>query len=297
MRKLTDAVHKQLRLNAEMNLLHPEVRYLIGIEPTFLAALEEALAAPKSQVPQQDLAEVAATSLIERIHTVNQFIQVDRSARESLKNIYLRTWEKMLETSDIESSLRNFHYPLVAEWINTLYPESLKKALASNLKIGRVVCQNYSAGLQLDLLKLELNDLKQPILDIGCGKEAQLVEHLRRNNLEAFGIDRSLQKKRDYLMEGSWQETAFEVNRWGTIISHMAFTNHFIYIEKVDTDRVPIYLAKYQEILNSLQLKGSFVYAPDSFALERIVDKNKYSVERHSIGNGYGVTRVSKVAP
>jgi hypothetical protein len=203
----------------------------------------------------------------------------------------------MLEKNDIEKSLRNFHYPLLAEWINTLYPESLKKALASNVKIGRVVCQNYSAGLQLGLLKLEVKDLKQPILDIGCGKEAQLVEHLRRNNLKAFGIDRTLQKKKDYLIEGNWLETAFEVNKWGTIISHMAFANHFMYIEKIDTGRVPIYLAKYQEILNSLQLKGSFVYAPGSYALEQIVDKNKYSVERYSIGNGHGVTRVSKVAP
>jgi hypothetical protein len=296
-RKLTDALHKQLRLNSEVNLLHPDVRQLLEMEPTFLAALEETLAAPKLHVPEQHLAEVAATSMIERVHTINQFIQVDRRAKETLKGLYLRTWEIMLATNDIENSLRNFHFPLLAEWVDALYPESLKTALSSSFKIGKVSCQDYSADLQVGLLKLEMNDLKQPVLDIGCGKEAQLVEHLRSKNVEAFGVDRSVQRNRDYLMKKDWLETTFEVNRWGTVISHMAFSNHFIYIEKFDSRCVPLYLSKYHEILNSLQLKGSFVYTPGCLALERPVDRSRYSVERFPIGNGYGVTRVSKFAP
>jgi hypothetical protein len=297
MRNLTDALHRQLGLNSETNLLHPEVARQLQIEPTFLTALEEVLAAPKQQVQAQELAELAATALIERVFSINQFIQVSRADRESLISIYLTTWQKILETRDIENNLRDFHYPLLAEWIGKLYPGSFKAALASHSKIGKVVCQSYSVELQIDLLNLEITSLKQPVMDIGCGKEALLVEYLRGKGIEAFGLDRSLHEKKDYLIEGDWLNHAFEGNRWGTVLSHMALTNHFAYAKKFDSDRALRYMTKYGEVLNSLQLKGSFVYAPGAIALELTVDRNKFSVERFSIENGYGMTRVLKFAP
>ena len=293
---LIDALRRQLGRNSRANLLHPDITRLLEIDPIFLAALEEALALPEPNVQARDLAKVAASALIDRVYITNQFIQISSQAKETLEGTYLRTWEHLIETKDIESCLRNFHYPRLAEWIGELYPESLKRDLAFNAQIGQVSCQNYSAELQLGLLKLDPDKLEQPVLDVGCGRSAYLVEHLREKHISAYGLDRSVEAGKEYLKEGNWLETAFEDCKWGTVLSHLAFSNHFAFVEKFHVDQTPIYVAKYQEILRSLKPGGSFIYAPSSLTLEQTVDRSQYSIERFPIGNGYAVTKVLKFA-
>jgi hypothetical protein len=54
------------------------------------------------------------------------------------------------------------------------------------------VSAEYSPELQLSILGLELRDLTEPILDLGCGARAELVRYLRARGKRAVGIDRHL---------------------------------------------------------------------------------------------------------
>ena len=54
------------------------------------------------------------------------------------------------------------------------------------------------------------------------------VAHLRGLGLQAFGIDR-LVVPSEHLAEADWLEYRFPAATWGTIISHLAFSNHFIF--------------------------------------------------------------------
>ncbi len=296
--KIENAVQRQLKLNQAKNLLHSDISLLLDIEPTFLAALEEALRTPEPLLHKEHLMRLVSFTvewLIERVYSINQYLQVDRSSRESLQEIYLLTWGKLLVSKDVEKTLRRFHYPLLAEWIRKLYPDGIKTALASKPGIGSVICRNYSAKFQLDLFGLDPRAIMQPVLDIGCGASAELVRHLRRSGIEAYGLDRSLKAKKPYLLQGDWLQTAFEAGKWGTVISHLAFSNHFIYVEKFDEAQISRYIDKYREILYSLKPGGLFAYAPTSSALEKGAVERRFTKESVLIGNGYGFTKISRV--
>jgi 2-polyprenyl-3-methyl-5-hydroxy-6-metoxy-1,4-benzoquinol methylase len=45
--------------------------------------------------------------------------------------------------------------------------------------------------LQLDILQINIKQLMQPILDIGCGTKGHLVIYFEHQGLEVYGIDRS----------------------------------------------------------------------------------------------------------
>ncbi len=296
--KIENAIQQQLKLNQTKNLLHSDISLLLDIEPTFLAALEEALKTPEPLLLKEHLMRLVsftAESLIEKIYSINQYLQVDRSSRESLQEIYLLAWEELFASKDVEKTLRSCLYPLLAEWIRKLYPDGIKAAIAAKPEIGSVVCRNYSAGFQLDLFGLDPRAIMQPVLDIGCGASAELVRHLRRSGIEAYGLDRSLKAKKPYLLQGDWLQDGFEPSKWGTVISHLAFSNHFIYVEKYDETQRSRYIDKYREILHSLKPRGSFVYAPASSALEKGAVEKRFTVENVFIGNGYGFTKVSRI--
>ncbi len=295
---IENAIQRQLKLNQAKNLLHSDISRLLDIEPTFLAALEEALRTPEPLLHKEHLSRLisfAAESLIERIYSINQYLQVSQSSRESLQEIYLLTLGKLLVSKDVEKTIRNCHYPLLAEWIRKLYPDGIKAAMASKPGIGSVVCRNYSAEFQLDLFGLDPRAIMQPVLDIGCGASAELVRHLRRSGIEAYGLDRSLKVKQPYLLQGDWLQTAFEAKKWGTVISHLALSNHFIYVEKFDEVQVSRYIDKYREILYCLKPGGLFVYAPASSALEKNAVENSFTLKNVLVGNGYGFTKVSRI--
>ena len=53
-----------------------------------------------------------------------------------------------------------------------------------------VTAGRYSPELQLAVLGLSIDAMREPILDVGCGEEAALVRFLRNAKKRASGIDR-----------------------------------------------------------------------------------------------------------
>lgn len=139
----------------------------------------------------------------------------------------------------------------------------------------------------MGILTIRVSSIKQPFLDVGCGQQARLVHFLRKNGIEAYGIDRNAQNV-NYLQKANWLDYSFKPNTWGTIVSHMAFSNHFMHHHLRADGRYGVYAKKYMEMLKSLKLGGCFIYAPTLPFMEKIlvslsesytVEANEYSTK------------------
>jgi len=145
--------------------------------------------------------------------------------------------------------------------------------------VGAMVCEEYPAQFQMDLLGIALERIKESVLDIGCGHEGRLVRYLRSQNVEAYGFDRSMEVQESYLQKQDWFDYVFEADTWGTIVSNMAFTNHLIYAHRHNFEQFEQYLLKTKEILAALVEGGSFYYAPGLPFIERLLNPTQFKVD------------------
>jgi hypothetical protein len=140
--------------------------------------------------------------------------------------------------------------------------------------------------LQLSVLGLRLEQMMQPILDIGCGQDARLVTALNALGKQAYGIDRMVQKGR-FLDRVDWFEYPIRANHWGTIIAHMSFSTHFLHHHMRQDGHPEQYARYYMEILRALKIGGSFAYTPGLPFIESLLPQTQYAVHQYAIrGNG-----------
>jgi hypothetical protein len=122
-----------------------------------------------------------------------------------------------------------------------------------------------------------------------------LVNFLRDNGIEAYGIDRFASQNHFYI-KSDWLEYNYEPNFWGTIISNLGFTNHFIHHNLRSDGNYREYALKYMEILAALKSGGSFCYAPDLPFIEKHLNKQTYSVANYSIvGNNFRSSCINRI--
>jgi hypothetical protein len=144
---------------------------------------------------------------------------------------------------------------------------------------SEAVCAEYSAETQLRVLGLDLRSMHEPVLDVGCGAEAHLVAAMRQFGLDATGIDRHAEA--EHTIAADWSEFRFAPSSWGTVVSHLAMSLHFVHRHLgADAEPAQRYARKYMEILKSLQVGGSFVYAPSLPFIEEMLPVQSYRVRR-----------------
>jgi hypothetical protein len=234
--------------------------------------------------------------LIKRLYFINQFIQISEQKRRGLESIYRHTWQRIVETKSIQAILKDYHYPHLTNWIASLYPQSFLKHLRDLPTIGHIVCEEYSPQLQIDLLRLDVQTLRQPLLDIGCGSRAGLTRHLRALGIDAYGIDRQIEQGETYLQQTDWLDYELDPDTWGTIVSNMAFTNHLHYVGCHNPAQLELYLQKFKEMIEALTIGGSFHYAPSVPLVEERLDPTVYRVECFEAVGEIHMTRITKIA-
>ena len=291
-------IEQQIELNTSKNLLYAHIEQMIEIDPGFVAALEELLISASrnetKRVPD-DIVSLTVQALLKKLYSINQYVRISRDNVKELEQIYRRTWQIMLRTGNVQATLRTHHYPELSRWLMPLYPKNVVKYLRYSPRIGRVVCEEYSADFQIELFHLKVSQIQQPVLDIGCGSRANLVRYLRVLGIDAYGIDRFLDTQGDYLEQADWFEYVFEPDRWGTIISNMAFTNHLIYTYHHDRTQLERYLLTMNNIIQSLGIGGSFHYAPSLPFVEQRLAPTQYKVVRKRIMDEIGVSTITRI--
>ena len=136
---------------------------------------------------------------------------------------------------------------------------------------------------------------KKGFLDWLSGSQANLVRYLRSQGIEAFGFDRQVEKSETYLSQMDWFEYAFETDRWGTLISNMAFTNHLNYVHLHAVPQLERYLLKMRAMLEALAPGGHFYYAPSLPFVENWFASEQYKVDRKRATAELSVSTITKI--
>ena len=288
-------IQRQLLINRSKNLFFENVKQIMDVDPGFIATLEELLENDVQGDAYSEVISFAANELVKRLLSVNPYLDISNSQMEKLKSIYRRSWQEMKQNGDIKATLKDVHYPELSKWLASLYPSKFQKTLKTVPVVGTVMYGEYSAELQIELLGIDVAHIQQPVLDIGCGSQVNLVRHLRSLGVDAYGIDRQLDIHESYLSEMDWFAYHFEPDSWGTIISNMGFTNHLNYAYLHDISQLERYLLKMREILSSLSINGSFYCAPALPFVEEKLSSNEYRVQRTQKANEIFVSKITRI--
>jgi hypothetical protein len=260
---------------------------------------------------------------------VNQYYSIDKKAQKSLRAIYSTLLQDLkgnaalsdaVSASDVVSGaapasdegiisgdkrlpdpafMKNLslaHFSHLQSWLKETNPFSILLNPADQEMAGRVTCAEYSARLQLNLFGIDLTAIRGPVLDIGCGKKGLLVGYLRQMGVEAYGIDRFI-TSHPFLQKSDWLDYPYKKNKWGTIISHLGFTNHFEHHNHRKDGNIAGYAQTFMSILHSLKVDGSFYYAPSLPYIEQYLDKEDYQIEVREIeGLPHRTAKVTRLA-
>jgi len=141
-----------------------------------------------------------------------------------------------------------------------------------------IPCAEYTGEFQNEILRTDLHQLNEPIIDIGCGLSYELIKLLRRNGYsEVYGLDQYVSDD-SKIACSNWFDYSFQESTWGTIIAHMSFSNHLRRSIINNDEYKKTCVKKYYEILHSLKQDGIFIYTPSVKVIEDEIDRNEYEI-------------------
>lgn len=223
--------------------------------------------------------------MAETIARRNQFLALGPSERDGLAALYGRFLDgvrrALLEYDDTSGLTAGMERALSSHQRNLAgFSHRLVAAHAQSAGDGGgAVCAEYPPALQFDILGIDPATLIEPVLDLGCGETGTLVRRLRSLGKRAFGVDR-LAVPGDFISRSDWFDFPLGRASWGTIISHMGFSNHFLHHHLRANGNPERHARRYMEILESLRLGGTFVYTPGLPFIEHILPRDRWTVER-----------------
>ena len=227
------------------------------------------------------------TKTLEFTYNSNQFINMGDEGKKELTRIYTlhllnikSVLEKELTYKELEHQI-NFlmaeHFQRLRDNIIRYFDNEVTSDVYENVILKNAVCEEYSPVFQIKILGIDLNNIENPILDIGCGKSGGLVKYLIDHGYEAVGIDRIVDKEK-FLVEADWLTFNYDCRKWGTIISQMSFTNHFIFNHLYKKGVPENYAQTYRKIIDSLSVNGSFYYTPALPFIEKYLQSEKFFI-------------------
>ncbi len=293
MNDFQDSINKQISFNQGKNLfVAGDDQSISFIEQTVNAA---------SRIGEVDkatealLIDYATDMALQEFCRVNQYYSFDAKAKALLRDLYVLLFSEIREQGIELAQVSKNHFNRLREWLKLTNPFSEIIYTSEGATIEATACSEYSAALQLELLQLDIEDLIEPVLDIGCGKQGMLVNYLREAGIEAYGIDR-FAAGLQYAESLDWLEYPYGVMCWGTITSNLGFSNHFKHHHLRNDGKYIDYARKYIEILRSLKVGGSFHYAPGIPFIEQYLNPLEYRVICQAIGSSsYAMTRIIRL--
>lgn len=223
-----------------------------------------------------ELAHALSVRVLRVLQQKHQFLELDEQAFDDLHRRTLDGIAWALEHERTSEALA----PAIAHVLAA--HQRAVGALLANVPPREVVCSEYSPSLQLSILGLEIDKLQEPILDLGCGEHARLVEELRSKGRQAFGVDR-VARPSEFVTQADWFGFTLEPGKWGTVISHLGFTNHFLHHHLRNSDEAFRYARRYMDVVRSLAVGGTFAYTPGVPFVEQHLPRAVYEVTRRDV--------------
>ena len=236
------------------------------------------------------LINYASNKALQEFCRVNQYYEFNDESKVLLRAIYTELFSSLRSKECSIEAISQQHYNRLASWLKETNPFAEKLYSSQPENVEPVACSEYSAELQIDLLQLDLNRIKEPVLDIGCGIKGNLVRFLKEAGIDSYGFDRNTINNA-FISNGNWLGYDYGKEKWGTIISNLGFSNHFRHHHFRSNSNFMEYAKKYMEILASLKTGGSFHYAPDLPFIEQHLSDTRYKLRKRIIEN-YNISSV-----
>jgi hypothetical protein len=246
-----------------------------------------------SDTEKESLINFLVAGFIKYCVKINQYINFKKKDYADIKKIYLSLFNEIVNTNLSDKELELKHFSRITELIKNTNPAIYNQNLNNNVEAFKTVCSEYSAEFQIDVLGININDLKTPVLDIGCGSCGTLVKYLLSKNIEAYGIDR-LVKSNNNFKNTNWLEYNFGIEKWGTVISNISFSSHFTNHYFFNDNLTDNYTKTYLKILKSLKTGGKFIYAPAIFFIEKHLTNTKFKIENEKIDDVFYKTTITR---
>jgi hypothetical protein len=217
----------------------------------------------KAPIGGPNEADECAGAMLRALAGKNQFVAADPVVATEVRRALMSIWS----TPDRAMALACAREDIAAVLSRALGPTPRE-----------VVAGEYGAELQIAVLGIDPAALAEPILDIGCGEAATLVRHLRGLRKDARGLDPFAPL--DVGERGDWLTYDYGTSRWGTLVSHMAFTLHFIHQEMRRSNLAFDYAKAYMRMVRSLLPGGTFAYVPGVPFVETFLPKDEFVVKQ-----------------
>ncbi|MNU57086.1 hypothetical protein D3C71_461960 [compost metagenome] len=229
------------------------------------------------------LIDYATDKSLEEFCRINQYFTFNRQDRNDLRSIYCDLFLSIKTNKNSIESISKRHYDSIKQWLRKTNPFADKIYSNNDLDIKPVACSEYSAELQIKVLKIDIKTLMAPVLDIGCGRHGNMVNYLCNLGIDTHGIDRFSFSDSKFI-SSDWLEYNYGIEKWGTIVSNLGFSNHFKHHNLREDGNYIEYGKKYMDIIKSLNVGGRFHYAPDLPFIESYLDTIQYQIDKFEIG-------------
>ncbi|MGK7393642.1 MAG: class I SAM-dependent methyltransferase [Candidatus Cyclobacteriaceae bacterium M3_2C_046] len=303
LKKYYEFINVQLKKNSHRNIFATDLdqpEWLGEIALNFI--LDNCVEIISLDQKDQDLLlNYTLKKIINQFYRINQYYHFSADQVEELKKIYLflmAGFKKVAKdpTKEKLRLLAMYHQNNLIEWIKSNDFNTWQYYQKQPAQINQfVICQQYQADLQMEVLNIDLNQLKSPVLDLGCGRDALLVHHLRNQGVEAFGADRMVPSN-PYLSDLDWFSYPLKSGTWGSVISHLGFSNHFSHHwARKDLDSLEKYDFIFHRILQALKPGGTFYYAPSLPEVENKLSRDLYRLHYKDLNYHFKSTRITKI--
>lgn len=290
MDRFIENIDNQIEFNRGKNIFLYRLDFFQFAEETVKAISDIDKLNPDAK---ETLIDYATDKAIEEFCRINQYYSFDSKAKIDLRKIYSDLFENFQTKADSIENISKNHYEKLKEWIRESNPFAEKIYKNDNKNVNPVACSDYTPDLQINILKIDIEHIMQPVLDIGCGNQGHLVNYLKKQGIEVFGIDRFKFTTLN-LMTVDWLEFDYEKGKWGTIVSNLGFSNHFNHHNLREDGKFIEYGKTYMNILNSLKVGGCFHYAPDLPFIEKYLDNNQFDLKKFEINEYVFKTTIIK---
>lgn len=277
MNNILDDIENQIAFNKGKNFFNKEAIRSMEFTPETIAAIE-CFWEIDTTAEKNLLIDYLTNRVLQEFCKVNQYYTFNAHSQRVLRDIYIDLFANIRNPNANHDLIAKVHYASIKKWLLKSNSFAEKIYTTKDVLVEPVACYEYSADLQLEIFQIDKDRIAGPVLDIGCGKQGNLVWHLRANGIEAYGFDRFAETGH-FLTRYSWFEFEFGIEKWGTITSNLGFSNHFKHHHLRYDGHFIEYAKTFMDILNSLKIGGHFYYAPDLPFIEKYLESSKFKLE------------------
>ena len=216
--------------------------------------------------------------------------KVSKEDCNKILEIYHKLIENISDYSKDYERIALEHFTEVRNFINSYTNKQEEKLEEQEEK------SSYSPEFILDILDVKDSELNGTSLDIGCGKNATLVNYLADKGMNAKGLDMECEDS-DILEQEDWLIKEYPESTYDLITSNLAFTKHFLEAnqEEANDQECIEYALSYMKILNSLKVGGKWHYVPSVTFIEELLPEDKFEVTNSFINENVMRTVIKRI--